>query len=315
MIVSVSRRTDIPAFYYEWFYNRIKDGEVLIRNPFNRIQISRIILNPNTVDCFVFWTKDPYKFIKKIHLLRDYNYYFQFTLNPYRDDIEKGVRKKKYIMETFKELSLMIGKEKVIWRYDPILLNDYYNKEYHYTWFEKFCMNLEGYTEKCVISFIDEYKKIRENSNILNLRNITNEDMKEIGKKLVKIANKYNIIIETCAERIDLSFCGINHGQCIDGKLISRITGKDFTNAKLDNIRKGCRCLKSVDIGEYNSCMHRCTYCYANYNSKIIENNIKKHDKNSKLLLGNLQGDEKITYHYLIKEKMKNNKSNQLSFL
>lgn len=299
MIVSVSRRTDIPAFYSEWFYNRIADGEVLIRNPFNRKQISRVQLSRDSVDCFVFWTKNPEPMMSKLKLLNGYNYYFQFTLTSYRKDIEANLPAKRDVVEIFRRLVSSIGKERVIWRYDPILINNYYTKEYHYECFEALAAKLHGYTDKCVISFIDNYKETKRNMDKLCLKEVMDRDMLEIAGRLVQIAAKYSISIESCAEKIDLSSAGVSHGQCIDGKLITAITGKNFLNAKKDNIREACNCIKSVDIGEYNSCLHGCAYCYASYNSAVIHRNYASHNKNSKLLLGELQGDERITEHYL----------------
>lgn len=302
MIVSVSRRTDIPAFYSEWFFNRINAGEVLIRNPFNRNQVSRVVISRNIVDCFVFWTKNPKPMVDKLHLLEGYKYYFQFTLNSYGEDVEAKVGKKKDVVEVFRQLSAKIGKEKMIWRYDPILINKVYTKDYHYKWFEILAQKLCGYTDKCVISFVDDYKESKKNAAALALETITDRDMLEIGARFVNIAQKYNIVIESCAEKTDLSAVGIQQGQCIDPHLISFITGKDFTHSKEDMIRDGCKCVKSVDVGEYNSCLHYCTYCYANYNSSTIEKNSTSHDATSQLLLGNLTGNEKITDHYLYKK-------------
>jgi len=299
----VSRRTDIPAFYSEWFFNRMNAGEALIRNPFNRNQISRVILNKNSVDCFVFWTKNPQPMLDQLHLLASYQYYFQFTLNSYGADVETKVGKKKDIIETFKILSKRIGKEKIIWRYDPILINQVYTKEYHYKWFEILAQQLCGYTDKCVISFVDDYKESKKNAATLALEVITEDDMLEMGARLATIAQQYHIVIESCAEKNDLSAVGIRKGQCIDPQLISRITGKDFTNSKQATIRNGCECIKSVDIGEYNSCLHYCTYCYANYNSSAIEKNNSNHNTNLPLLVGNLVGHEKITDHYLCKNQ------------
>lgn len=311
MIVSVSRRTDIPAFYSEWFFNRLKDGEVLIRNSFNRKQVSKVILNKETVDCFVFWTKNPEPLVRNLHKLDGYKYYFQYTLTSYGDDIEVKVKRKQELINTFINLSKKIGKEKVIWRYDPILINKKYSKEYHYKWFEVIASKLQGYTNKCVISFVDEYKEIKKNANILRIATVTEDDMIEIATNLVKIANKYNIIIESCAEKVDLTKYGVKYGACIDANLISEITGEDLSNLKKDNMRDGCNCVKSIDIGEYNSCLHSCKYCYANYNSALIERNYASHNSSSPVLLGNLIGDEKITEHYLSKPKKKKNEVRQ----
>ena len=315
MIVSVSRRTDIPAFYSDWFFNRLKEEEVYVKNPYNSKQVSRVFLNQEIVDCFVFWTKDPYNFMnhKDFKLLDGYKYYFQFTLTSYKRDIEESLRKKRDIIETFKLLSDQIGRERVVWRYDPILLNKTYSREYHYTWFERFAKELEGYTDKCIISFIDEYKETKKNRPLLELDDIKKEDMIEISQHLKTIAVKYNIKLEVCAETIDLEEYGIEKGRCVDPDLISSITGIDFSLIRKDRIRKNCNCIKSIDIGAYNTCMHSCLYCYANYNSSFIYKNIKQHDKHSKLLVGGLEGDEKITVHYLCKEKTA--KTQQISFL
>nr|WP_307990646.1 DUF1848 domain-containing protein [uncultured Niameybacter sp.] len=303
MIVSVSRRTDIPAFYSEWFAKRLVEGYVLIKNPFNRKQVSKVLLTPEHVECFVFWTKDPEPIMKYLDLLEPYAYYFQITINAYGEDLEPNVRKKQQIINTVKALSQKIGSERIVWRYDPILLNPYYSKAYHYKWFEEIAKKLEGITKKCVISFVDEYKETKRNAKILNQQPISTEDMQEIGKTLAKIAGKYGMQVETCAEKIDLSLYGIEHGQCIDPQLIARITGLSAEKFKRDNMRQDCGCVKSVDIGEYNSCLHECAYCYANYNHGTILQNKERHDMQAPLLIGQLNGDEKITTHHLCKEK------------
>lgn len=297
MIISTSRRTDIPAFYSEWFFNRIKEGYVYVINPMNRKQVSEIQLNNKTVDCFVFWTKDAQPMIDKLPLLDDkgFKYYFQFTFNSYQDDVEPGTRSKNDILKTFRELSTRIGKDKVIWRYDPILLNQKYTKEYHYKWFEIYCKKLKNYTNKCVISFLDFYAKTKRNTKSLELYPITHDDMYELAEQLSNIARKYDITIETCSEGIDLTQFGIKKGKCIDDKVISQILGVDISVKKDDTQREVCGCVKSIDIGQYNTCKHHCAYCYANFNHTQVEENYKLHDVNSPLLIGNLKGDEKIT--------------------
>lgn len=297
MIISVSRRTDIPAFYSDWFFNRIDKGYLYVVNPMNCKQVSEIRLNRSTVDCFVFWTKNPEPMLNKLHILdeKGFSYYFQFTLTAYDQDIEPVFHNKNDLVKTFRQLAKQIGKEKVVWRYDPILLNEKYTKEFHYKWFEKLCMSLCGYTQLCVISFLDLYVKIRKNINKLYITEIQENDMIEIGKRFSQIARKYNIIIETCSEKVDLSKYGINKGKCIDDKLISNIIGKAIDVKKDDTQRESCGCVKSIDVGQYNTCKHFCAYCYANFSRGSVEENCKKHDVNSELLAGTLQGDEKIT--------------------
>ncbi|MDY2729523.1 MAG: DUF1848 domain-containing protein [Clostridium sp.] len=309
MILSVSRRTDIPAFYSKWFINRINEGFLYVINPFNRKQVSKIELNQDTIDLFVFWTKDPEPMISSLDILdnKGFKYYFQFTLNSYAKDIEKGIRPKREIVNTFIKLSKKIGKEKVIWRYDPILLNKKYTKEYHYKWFEEICKKLHGYTDKCVISFIDLYEKTKRNTKELELQQITKEDMYEIGRRLSSIAKKYSIVIETCSEDIDLLNCGIMKGKCIDDKLISKIMDCSIDIKKDDTQREECGCVKSIDIGSYNTCRHYCAYCYANFNYDIVKRNCENYNEFSPTLVDSLVGDEKITIRKMPSIKSKNN--------
>lgn len=295
MILSVSRRTDIPSFYSEWFFNRIKEGYVYVINPFNRKQVSKVSLRAEDVDCIVFWTKDPKPMLNRLRELKDYKYYFQFTITSYRKDIETNLRPKKELIKTFKDLSEAIGKEKVIWRYDPILLNDFYTKEYHYEWFERFMQELSPYTERCVISFIDFYKKTERSIKHLNIKQFNEEDIYEMAEVLSKISRGYGITLEACSEKFDLSKVGINPTKCIDDRLISKIIGADINVKKDPTQREECGCVKSVDIGQYNTCIHGCAYCYANFDHEKAKLNYKNHNCNYPLLSGELLGDEKIT--------------------
>ncbi|MEY8762401.1 MULTISPECIES: DUF1848 domain-containing protein [Clostridium] len=294
MILSVSRRTDIPAFYSKWFFNRIKEGFVLVRNPFNTKQVGKINLNPEIVDCIAFWTKDPGKMLDRLDEIREYNYYFQFTLNPYDRTLEKNVPGKEYLIDTFIKLSLKIGRDRVIWRYDPIVLTDRFTKEYHCKCFEYLAEKLGPYTDKCVISFLDLYRKTERNLRSINVLPIGKNDMFQLAEKFSKIAFRYDLTVETCSEDIDLSRFNISHGRCIDDKLISHIVGQKLSVEKDPNQRKACGCVKSIDIGAYNSCGHNCLYCYANSSGDIVERSLSMHDENSPLLVGRLCGDEKI---------------------
>lgn len=295
MILSVSRRTDIPAFYSEWFFNRIKEGYVLVRNPMNYNQVSKVSLDPNLIDCIVFWTKDPLNILKRLDELQAYNYYFQITLTPYNKKIERNIRDKDEVVKSFKELSGKIGKEKVIWRYDPIILSNNITIDYHLEKFEKFAQNLSRYTELCIISFLDLYKKTERNMKLLQPLQISKEDMFLIGEEFTKIAKKYDIRIETCSEEIDLSHFNIASSKCIDDNLISRIVGQQLNIGKDKNQREACGCVTSIDIGAYNTCKHGCIYCYANFSARSVNNNIIRHNKNSPFLYGNIEENDKIT--------------------
>jgi len=255
-------------------------------------QVSAINLAPELVDCIVFWSKNPKPMIDKLHLIEDYKYYFQFTLNPYEPDVEAGLPSKNEIIETFKKLSDIIGPQKVIWRYDPVLINRKYNTAYHIDKFEKLANVLKGYTEKVTFSFIDFYKKTAENIKSLEIVEISMEEKKTIAQKFSEIAKNNNFLIDTCAEYIDLSEYGIARARCIDDRLISKITGYNLHVEKDKNQRPECGCVKSIDIGEYNSCTNSCVYCYANYSNNIVERNIKKHIQSSPLLTGDICHDD-----------------------
>lgn len=297
MIISASRRTDIPAFYSDWFINRLKEGFLLVRNPFNSKQISNISLSPNVVDCIVFWTKNPSVLIGKLPEIDrlGYKYYFQFTVTSYDTSIEKNVPAKRNIIKTFQKLSDLIGSEKVLWRYDPILLTTKYNIEYHIKWFEYIAENLSRYTNKCIISFVDMYKKCERNMKDVNIKGIDDNLKKHIASNLSEIATRYDISMESCAEAILLDNFGVKAGKCIDDQLISKIIGEQLSVEKDKSQRHECGCVDSIDIGSYNTCRHGCKYCYANFNEKTVSNNCSKHDVNSPLLVGNVTGSEKIT--------------------
>ena len=297
MIISASRRTDIPAFYSEWFLNRLKEGFLYVRNPFNADQISKINLSPLFIECIVFWTKNSANIMNYLRQIDElgYKYYFQFTLTSYDTSIEEYVPSKKKLIKIFQKLSDTIGPDQVIWRYDPILITDKFTIEYHIKWYEYIAKNIENYTSKCIISFIDMYKKCERNLRGINIENIDLAKKKILAKKLSQIAGAYNFVLESCAEEIELAEEGIQHGKCIDDKLISRLLGKQLSAKKDKNQRQECGCVTSIDIGAYNTCRHGCKYCYANFSRKTVEKNRSIHDKTSPLITGKIAGNEKIT--------------------
>lgn len=293
MIISASRRTDIPTYYSDWFFNRIKEGYVYVRNPMNIHQISKISLSPKVVDGIVFWTKNPIPMIDRIDEIRDYSYYFQFTLNSYGNEIEANVpNKNDIIIPAFKKLSAKIGAHKILWRYDPIFITDKYSVDYHVTYFNEIAKRLSGYTEKCIISFLDLYRNTQNNLRDLKLVSLEQELMYELAERIVEIANKNNIIVESCAEKVSLEQFGIQHGHCIDCTLFERIIGQKLKIDKDKNQRAECGCVASIDIGAYNTCKNGCKYCYANYSCKTVEKNFNMHNPASPLLFGEVgEGD------------------------
>lgn len=310
MILSVSRRTDIPNYYPEWFINRVKEGYLYVRNPINVHQISKIPITPEIVDCIVFWTKNPKNMLPYLDELQEYKYYFQYTITGYGKNVERGIPdKKQEIIPTFIELSKRIGRDKVIWRYDPILLTDKYTLEYHIKAFSSIAEQLKEYTKKVVISFVDLYDKTKRNTKELNMIPMNNDDMRFIATEMAKIACKNGLKIESCAENIDLQDMGIEHGSCIDSKLISQIIGCKLDVGKDKNQRQECGCVESVEVGTYNTCRNGCRYCYANFNDAKAELNSSLYDPNSPLLCGSINSDDKIT-----ERKVKSLKRTQLDF-
>lgn len=284
MIISASRRTDIPAFYSDWFIKRIQEGFVLVRNPVNAHQVSRIRLSPDVVDCIVFWTKNPAPMMDKLSMLRAYPYYFQFTLNAYGQDVEPGLPPEDTLVDTFITLSDAIGRERVIWRYDPILVSPKYGAQYHVDQFGELARSLKDHTDKCVISFIDFYRNIGGFVRELGVQEISDEQKRRIAKSLAEIAALYGLGIEACAEDVAMDDLGIGHARCIDDRLISRIIGSPIKADKDKNQRLACGCVASIDIGLYNTCRNGCKYCYANHSVKTDESNTKQYDVNSPLL-------------------------------
>lgn len=310
MIISASRRTDIPAFYSQWFFNRIKEGYVLVPSPYNPKMISKVRLDPSVVDCIVFWTKNPAPIIAKLDKLQDYKYYFQFTLNPYGEKLEINLPSIAKRIETFKRLSDKIGKDKVIWRYDPILTNEEYNVSFHKETFARIADGLKDHTERCMLGFIDHYQHIRAAVGQFNIKPLIKEDIEEMAISFRQTMNAYPTIeLDTCTVKVDLRHLGIPTGLCIDKALIERIIGYPILAKKDKNQRHVCNCTESIDIGTYESCLNGCVYCYAikgNYNS--VEYNMKKHDKNSPLLIGHLLEDD------VVKEReMRSLRDNQYS--
>lgn len=287
MILNVSSRTDIIAFYEKWLIKRVEAGFVDVRNTFNPKLVNRI--NFSDVDLILFCTKNPIPILNDLNKIK-IPYLFQITITPYKRDIEPNVPSKKEVIEAVKKISQAIGKENVSVRYDPIFLSEKYNITYHIKAFKKLCMLLNGYVETIIVSFLDEYKNVLKNKNVLQYRNFTEEDYKIIGKNFSKIAKLNNMKVQTCFEDRNLTEYGFTKGECLSHKLAYRLTGKKYKSWKA----RKCNCVEMVDIGVYNSCKHFCKYCYANYDEKIVNNNFKNHDVNSSLLIGNVKKDDII---------------------
>lgn len=296
MILSVSRRTDIPAFFSDWFFERIKAGYVCVRNPINPHQVSKIPVTRDLTDCIVFWSKNPQPMLNRLDELNGYCYYFQYTLNGYGTDVEPHLPPLDRRIETFCKLSERIGKEKVIWRYDPILFNNTYTWEGHLDEIQQIAQSIGDYTEKCVFSFVDIYQsKNLKNMRHLGNRNLSESEMEQFLTELVKIGQKYQLQLATCAEAVDLERFGIQHNSCIDGNLISRITGWEL-KTKSDGQREHCQCVKCEEIGTYDTCPHGCVYCYANFRPEYVRQKLQQYDVHSPILCDSIDlSHDKVT--------------------
>lgn len=310
MIISASRRTDIPTYYSDWFLKRVKAGYVYVRNPMNPHQVSQISLSPEVVDGIVFWTKNPTPMLDRLVELNDYIYYFQFTLNSYGIDVEENIpNKSKVIIPAFQRLSDSIGPNRMIWRYDPIFLSEFYTIDYHIRYFEELAKRLSPYTKKYTISFLDLYRNTEKNIAVLAPCKFSVEQQAQLAKIMAEIAHSYGLRIDTCAEEIDLSQYGIEHAKCIDDRLFSQLLQCPLEIKKDKNQRLGCGCVESVDIGAYNTCRNGCKYCYANYSSKAVCMSSGNHSPDSPLLIGEVGIDDEIK-----ERKMFSYKINQMQF-
>ena len=296
MILSVSRRTDIPCYYSDWFYNRIKEGFVYVRNPMNDHQISRISLSPKVVDCIVFWTKNPEKMLARMDELAAYQYYFQFTLTGYGTDMEPNVpHKKNHMIQVFRQLSGKIGADRVVWRYDPIIFSDIYTPAYHLRAFRQLAEALQGYTQKCIISFVDIYARNRTRMDTLHLQEPGSTEFHFFLSEISRIAADHQMELATCAEKADLEAYGIKHNSCIDKDMIEKILDCRIQVDRDKSQRLECGCIESIDIGTYNTCLNGCIYCYANYSDENVRRNCVNYDPASPILFGEIRAEDRVS--------------------
>lgn len=296
MILSASRRTDLPAFYPDWLFRRLEEGYVLVRNPISAIQVSKVALSSDIVDCIVFWTKNPEPLMGKLDTIRrmGYEFYFQFTLNPYGKKIERFLPEKELLIKAFLRLSREIGRERVVWRYDPVILTDELTPEWHREAFRRFCEQIGDSTEECVFSFVDRYRKNGGRASGLT-REIMPDKMEEVAAGFAETAFRYGIALKTCCEAIDLSKYGIGRARCIDQNRIERLVGCPIRGSKDRNQRPGCGCIQSIDIGAYDTCRHGCLYCYACSGDNAVRRRVENHSPLSPLLTGSPLESDRIT--------------------
>ena len=286
MIINTGMRTDIPAFYSEWLMNRIHEGFVYVRNPYYMLQVSRYDLSPEVVDCLAFCTKNPHPMLKYLDELKEkYNMFWFVTITPYGEDIEPNVPSLDKVISDFKVLSLKLGKNTVALRYDPIFFSEEWTIEKHIRSFEYILKELEGYTEDVTISFLDMYEKVKKNAP--NIRPPRPDEEQVIAKEFARIGEKYNMTIHGCCENPNLKDLGIDISGCMSKEIVEKAINMKLNTPKnlskrLNDGKQTCNCVMGNDIGAYNSCMHLCTYCYANLDKELVKQNYKKHNPNYK---------------------------------
>ncbi len=288
MIISASRRTDIPACYPKWFVNRLQEGFVYSQNPMNPKQIKKVDLSPKLVDGIVLWTKNPEPLFKYLPELEPYAWYMHCTVTAYGQDVEPHVPPQKEVLQTIKKIAKKYGSHRIIWRYDPVFVNDVYTIDLHVKNFEQIARELFGYTHTVILSYLAFYRKIATAWKSLGVQDLSEEQKCALAQTFSNIANAHNITVESCAQILDLSAYGVKPARCIDADRLSQLSGKPLKNTKDKHQRPACTCRASIDIGIYNTCTNGCLYCYANHKNAAAKALL--HDVTSPLLIGRAGG-------------------------
>lgn len=286
MILNTGSRTDIPAFYSDWFYNRIQEGYCLVRNPYYPEQVTKYVLSPQVIDAIVFCTKNPQPMLDRLSLLSQYCAFWLVTITPYEQDIEPCVPRWSKVIDNFRYLSRQVGVDRMSWRYDPIFISQKYSVSYHIERFEQMAENLQGYTRQCVVSFIDLYEKTKR--NFPQARSVTAAQQEQLIEAFSKIAAAKGMQIHLCCEDRALTRANVDADGCLSQTVLERAIGSALHVPKKKMARDACSCLLGADIGMYNTCGHGCLYCYANYDNESVRVNRKLHDPASPLLIGHL---------------------------
>ncbi len=292
MILNTGSRTDIPAFYSKWFYNRIREGYVLVRNPYYPTQITKYLLKPEVIDMMVFCTKNPYPMLDNISLLSAFDMFWFVTITPYGKEIEPLVPSKEQVMDSFCRLSKFVGSGRMSWRYDPVFITEKYSVDCHIEQFSRIAKQLSGYTKQCVVSFIDLYEKTKR--NFPGIQAVTRQEQERLIAAFSKIAKENDMQIHLCCESADLVRENVDADGCMSKAVFEKALRCKLNVPKKKTARNECNCLLGADIGAYNTCPHGCVYCYANYDRETVAQNCKRHDADSPLLVGEVSEQDVI---------------------
>lgn len=296
MILNTGSRTDIPAFYSEWFYNRIREGYVLVRNPYYPSQVTRYRLNPEVIDIMVFCTKNPLPMLKDAAalktLLSAFDTFWFVTITPYGTDIEPFVPPKERAIDAFQQISRLVGKQRVSWRYDPVFITEKYSVDYHVRQFSAMSEMLSKYTSQCVVSFIDLYEKTKK--NFRGIHSVTSEEQEQLIAAFAETAGENGMQIHLCCENVNLVRENVDADGCMSKPVLEKALGCKLVVPQKKPARAECACLLGADIGAYNTCGHGCLYCYANYDSATVNANMKNHNPASPFLTGGHREDDVV---------------------
>ncbi len=288
MIINTGGRTDTVQYFSRWLLKRFEEGYVLSRNPMFPENVTRYDLTPDKVDCVVFCSKNYAPILEDLHRITDrFNTYFYYTITAYGKDVEPGVPDIPESIETLKRLSAMVGKKRLVWRYDPVLLTERYTMDVHMDTFSMMAKEISPYVDRCIFSFVEYYDKVPFNMpEIIPFRG---DDKQRIAEGLGRIAADNGLVLQLCVSDGDYSKYGIVSASCLTLDAIGKANNVVFRDLKHNGMRKRCHCMESRDIGWYDTCMNGCKYCYANTNPKVAFDNYKLHDPDSPLLLGHLK--------------------------
>lgn len=293
MIINVGGRTDIVNYYTPWLINRLKEGYVYVRNPYHPQQITEYDLSPEKIDAMIFCSKNYRPILKYMdNIKKKYPIFCYYTITAYGEDVEAKVPSIDKSIEYLKELSDKIGQKRVAWRYDPILLTERYTIDRHLQTFEEMTSKLHDKVSFCVFSFVDMYNKVYK--NMPEITELDDEDEEELLEGLTKIANKYDMPLQSCAADNKYEKYGIRNSGCITKEILEESNSIILKDIKTKGKRMGCKCLPWRDIGEYDTCLNGCKYCYANKRPDIAIKKYEKHDPQSPVLIGQIKKNDKI---------------------
>lgn len=293
MILNTGGRTDTVQYYTKWLLKRFEEGYVLSRNPLFPSKVTRYELTPDKVDCVVFCSKNYRPILPYIEgITRQFHTYFHYTITAYGKDVEPGVPAIEKSIDTLIRLSRIVEKERVAWRYDPVLLTETYTIQKHFDTFKRMAARISPYADRCIFSFVEMYKKLA--ANMPEIMPLSEHDKDRLAQGLGQIAAENGLAIQTCGTNGDYRQYGIQASGCMTLDLLGTANGIQFRKLKHKGMREGCHCIESRDIGAYDTCLNGCKYCYANKNPLKAHENYKLHDPDSPLLMGHVKSTDTI---------------------